>query len=173
MIQHTLQGMVDALSRSDAPQCVMPHIEQAFRKEVGFRLLTVTAIDRRLPMPVRRLWSSDQALYPVGGDKPLNGDDWTRHVIEEQRVMVCNTAQEIESTFPHDLPLGGLGVASGINLPIILNRTVLGTINVFHEAGWFTPERIRKAQALVALVYTPFLLALCHCAGHVVEEQAA
>jgi hypothetical protein len=133
-------------------------VAHAYQEEVGFRLLTITAIDRSLPKPVRRLWSSHPKLYPIGGDKELASDEWTDRVMGSRQLMVCNTARDIASTYPDHDVIGSLGCESGMNLPIVLAGEVLGTLNIFNAAQWFTGERIDRAHAMLALVYAPMLL---------------
>ena len=41
-----------------------------------------------------------------------------------------------------------LGCESVINVPIVVDGDVLGTINCLHEAGFYTPERVAAADAL-------------------------
>lgn len=146
------------LERSRELQPVFAEVAHAYQDEVGFRLLTITAIDQNLPKPVRRLWSSHPELYPIGGDKELASDEWTDRVMGSRQLMVCNTAHDIASTYPDHDVIGSLGCESGMNLPIVLAGEVLGTLNIFNAAQWFNGERIERAHSMLALVYAPMLL---------------
>lgn len=154
-----LARIVTALSRTRELDPVLTEVAHAFRTEVGFRLLTITAIDQREPLPVRRLWSSQPELYPVGGSKDLAGDEWSRTVIGSRCVMHCNTPEDIRRIFPDHALIASLGCGAGLNLPVVLQEEVLGTVNIFNVPEWFTPVRVARAQALLALVYAPMLLA--------------
>lgn len=153
-----LKRSVAVLERSRELQPLFAEVAHAYQAEVGFRLFTITAINQSFPKPVRRLWSSHPEVYPIGGDKELASDDWTEKVMGSRQLMVCNTSVDIATTYPDHDVIDSLGCASGMNLPIVLAEEVLGTINIFNAAGWFDEERIDRAHAMLALVYTPMLL---------------
>lgn len=154
-----LTRIVSALARTRKADEVLNEVAHAFRIEIGFRLLTFTAIDQKALRPVRRLWSNHPDLYPVGGSKDLAGDEWSQTVIQSRQAMICHTLEDIERIFPDHGLIASLGCGAGLNLPVVLQDEVLGTVNLFNVSKWFTPARVERAQALLALVYAPMLLA--------------
>jgi Hydantoinase/oxoprolinase/GAF domain len=121
-----------------------------FRERVGCMLLTVTRVEPVRRATVIRVWSSHPTLYPVNATKPMDSDAWMS-VVEQRRPVVCNEPTELDHFFPVDAELlRGLGCGSGINVPVFEANRLLGSINAFHQAGWFTPERVACAQRLAA-----------------------
>jgi hypothetical protein len=57
----------------------------------------------------------------------------------------------LEAFFPADAAaLQSLGCGAGINVPVFEADVLLGSVNAFHQAGWFTPKRVASAQRLAA-----------------------
>lgn len=114
---------------------------------VGAKLFTVMVRD-----PVKgvsqRIYSNMPDAYPVSGTKPANLTDWSRQVIDEQRIFVANDIGSIAKVFyDHEL-IQSLGCESVVNVPIVVDGEVLGTINCLHEAGFYGEDKIRAAEAL-------------------------
>jgi hypothetical protein len=124
------------------------HALDHFREQVGFVLLTVTRVEPVRRTTVIRVWSSHPVLYPVNDIKPIDPGAWMS-VVEQRRPVVCNQPAELEAFFPADAAaLQSLGCGAGINLPVFEADVLLGSVNAFHQAGWFTPERVASAQRL-------------------------
>lgn len=161
-----LATVTEGLSQAQWP-VVYGCIADLYGHEVGYRLMTISAIDIEATAPVRRLWSSNEAVFPIGGRKPLGTQAWRRTVLDELSVMVCDGEAELASAFDDHTVLRDLGCASGINVPIVVARRVVGSVNLFNELGWYTPQRVERARQLSAWIYAP-LLASCH----VLEEAS-
>jgi Hydantoinase/oxoprolinase len=124
-----------------------------FRERVGCVLLTVTRVEPVRRETVVRVWSSHPALYPVNATKPMDSDAWMS-AIEQRRPVVCNQPAELDHFFPADADLlRGLGCGAGINVPVFEAEVLLGSVNAFHRAGWFTPERVACASDLAAAFF--------------------
>ncbi len=116
---------------------------------LGTRLFTVTVQDLALNV-ARRAYTSHPVEYPVSGTKPLTRDGWYDHCITGQTTFVANTAPEFAKYFfDHEL-ITSLGLGSCINIPLVENGTVLGTINLLAEEQHFTAEKLAAYHALVA-----------------------
>ncbi len=125
---------------------------------LGARLFTVTVHDPAARL-FRRAYTSHPADYPVSGTKPMGDDAWTRHVIGEGRSFVANTTAEFAPLFPDHARINALGCHSALNIPLRDgNGVVAGTVNILHDEGHFTPERIAAFEALVAR-HRPALMA--------------
>jgi GAF domain-containing protein len=123
----------------------------------GHRLFTCSVF--RLSGPETglsaRVYSSDQASYPVSGLKPVTPNRWTGIVIGEGRPFVANTVAGFVDVFPDHAFIAALGLGSVVNLPLIRGGQFLGTVNLLHQAGYFTPARL----AALGQVTLPALLA--------------
>jgi hypothetical protein len=159
MEQSYLSDVTAALaSRSDVDR-VFEVVSRVFQNEVGFRLLTVTAILDGASK-VKRLWSSNCDIYPIGGTKLLGNDEWNHIVIQQQKPIVCDEPSDVRRMFADHEDIARLNCGAGVNLPVILRGSVIGTVNIFHEPRWFTATRLARANALLALLYAPIILAM-------------
>jgi len=135
------------IASNNQPQATFTALEQLVHKTIGIKLFTLMEIDRRKGV-ARRNYSSQPDAYPVSGEKPIQQNEWTAQVQDRHETFVANTIDEIAAVFPdHELILS-LGCESCLNLPIVVNNTVIGTLNCLHDAGHYTPTRIAASESL-------------------------
>jgi GAF domain-containing protein len=113
----------------------------------GTLLFTVTVQDLSQDV-TRRAYSSHPIEYPVTGTKPLTRDDWYDHCITRQQTFVANTTPEFARYFFDHALITSLGLGSCINIPVVQDGEVLGTVNLLAEEQHFTPERLASYHAL-------------------------
>lgn len=116
---------------------------------LGTRLFTVTIQDIAAGL-ARRAHSSMPAAYPVSGTKPLTRDGWYDHCITGQQTFVANTTPEFARYFFDHALISSLGLGSCINVPVIADGAVVGTVNLLAEAHHFTPDKLAAYEALIA-----------------------
>jgi hypothetical protein len=118
----------------------------------GHRLFTVMTVDMAAGL-VRRAYSNRPAAYPTSGTKPLHGNtgEWFETVFVERRTFVANTIEDIAKVFPDHELIASLGCGSVINLPVVLEGTLVSAINLLDAAGHYTPERVAAAEARLAI----------------------
>lgn len=116
---------------------------------LGTRLFTVTTQDEAAGL-ARRAYTSHPVEYPVSGTKPLTRDGWYDHCITGQQTFVANTTPEFARYFFDHALITSLGLGSCINIPVVEDGRVLGTVNLLAEEHHFTPARLAAYQALVA-----------------------
>ena len=128
--------------------------EQAFdalwtltRDMVGVKLFTIMTYDGKQGV-ASRIYSNMPDAYPVSGTKPANETDWSRQVIGEKRTFVANDIDGIAAVFSDHELIRSLGCESVINVPIVLDGEVAGTINCLDVAGHYTADRVAAAEAL-------------------------
>lgn len=141
-----LAALTDALGDPD-PQAALSALDALVQARVGARLFTVMAFDAATGIS-RRLWTNAPDVYPIGGEKPLPENGWTRHVILERRPWVANTPQEVAAMLFDHATIAALGCGAALNLPIVVADQVIGTLNLLNAAGHFTPERLAAAETL-------------------------
>lgn len=130
----------------------MPSVYDTLHAEcaaLGTRLFTVTVQDIRAGL-ARRAYTSHPVEYPVSGTKPLTRDGWFDFCITGQQTFVANTAPEFAKYFFDHALITSLGLASCINVPVVAEAQVLGTINLLSEEQHFTPNRLTAYHALIA-----------------------
>jgi len=109
---------------------------------VAVRLWTVMTVDMQAGL-ARRAYSNMPDAYPVSGTKPIVRNDWFEIVHGQHRSFVANTLAEIATVFPDHELIGLLGCASVMNLPVLRDGELLGTVNLLDVEGHFTPDRVR------------------------------
>jgi hypothetical protein len=132
-----LGAVAAALGRAEQPGVTFAALDAALGAVLGHKLFTILKVhaERR---ESERLYTSQPAAYPVGGRKPLNPTAWSRQVLDERRAYIGRTAEDIRAHFfDHEL-IASLGCASILNVPVVWDGRVLGTLNLLHEAHWYT-----------------------------------
>jgi hypothetical protein len=124
---------------------------------VGVKLFTMTA-DNAAGGYVRRVYSSDEAAYPLLGTKPLVVDDAYRRSIAERNVAVANSVEAMRPDFPDLDLIVSLGCGAAINLPVVAGGEMLGSVNLLDAEGMYTAERVEAAKLLVVPAMACFLI---------------
>lgn len=149
---------VAALAQPDPKQAAFDALRQLAYDILDLKQFTIMTSD-----PVRgvasRIYSDDPIPYPVGGEKPIQDNLWTETVLKRQETFVGNSIEDLAEVFPDWEKIQGLGLESCLNLPIIIDGNVVGTLNCLNIAGHFTPGRIEAANQLKLPGATVFLLA--------------
>ena len=122
-------------------------LEQLVKDIVGVKLFTIMTSDTTDKLS-ERIYSSMPDVYPVSGTKPYNETEWSEITLNRKETFVANTIEDIAKVFDdHELILS-LGCQSVINVPIIVDGEVIGTLNCLHDRDYYTRDRIRAADAL-------------------------
>lgn len=137
-----------ALAAADAqPKTTFDALWHLTAETVGAKLFTLMSFDQKTGV-AERFYSNMPEAYPVSGTKPVNPTHWSRQVLQEQRTFVANDIGGIAEVFyDHEL-IKSLGCESVMNIPVVIAGQVAGTVNCLHEAGFYTDEKVRAAEAL-------------------------
>ena len=151
---------IDSLSSAAAtsPQALLTAIHAIAVRRVNAGLVTAMRYDEPNET-VERLFSSNEAAYPVGGRKPKRDTNWGRHVLIERRVMLSAGDEAIREGFPDHPTIFGLGLHSCLNVPLVSGGQCVGTLNVLRAATAWSEEEIALVWAL-GLVALAAVLAL-------------
>lgn len=151
-------GFLAALAEADQPRSVFQSLERLTKETVGTKLLTATTFDVASGLS-RRTYSENEAAYPTGGFKKMSFGIWSETVLDRHQPFSSLTIEEIAVVF-HDWPLiQSLGCESNCNIPVVVGGEVIGTVNLLHEAGYYTPERVAEAMKLQPFAAIAFLTA--------------
>lgn len=142
---------------SNQPAAAFEALHQLTHKTIGVKLFTLMEIDRARGV-ARRNYSNQPTAYPVSGEKPIQANEWTNQVQDRRETFVANSIEEIAAVFPDHELIYSLGCQSCLNLPIVVNDTVIGTLNCLHEAGHYTQARVAAAEQLKSPGAIAFLL---------------
>lgn len=92
-----------------------------------------------------------------GGVKPADETHWSQIVLVEHRSFVANSVAELSAVFPDVELIVALGCESILNVPVVIDGEVRGTLNCLAEAGHWTPDQIAAAEDLKLLGAVCFL----------------
>lgn len=142
------QNFVTALEEGNGqPDKAFAALEAMTRELVGVKLFTVMTSDTN-KREAERVYSNMPDAYPTSGTKPYNETHWSEITLKNKQTFVANTIGDIAKVFDdHELILS-LGCESVINVPIIVDGSVIGTINCLHEEGFYTEDRVKAADQL-------------------------
>jgi hypothetical protein len=145
-----LAAVAAAMAKRGQPTATYAALETATNAVLGHTLFTVLKFHADSGES-ERVWTNQPAAYPVAGRKALNPTFWSRQVLQERRPYLGRTAADIRAVFfDHEL-IASLGCASVLNLPVLWDDRVLGTINLLHEAEWYEDGDETLGRAFAAL----------------------
>ncbi|WP_104400883.1 GAF domain-containing protein [Vibrio penaeicida] len=129
--------------------------QQELKRAVGFKLLTIMCLTSNHAC---RCYTSDINNYPVSGVKPLEFDDWHQQVVVKATPFVCNERALLDKYLKDSALFEKLQLGSAINLPVMFQDEVIGTINLLDEEGAYVSIDLPNAME-VAQKVAPDLLA--------------
>jgi GAF domain-containing protein len=139
------------------PSVLYAAIDALVQDVIGHRLFTLMRVHGATD-EVERIYSSNTAAYPVGGRKVKRGTPWSRAVLDRGEVFVARDPDEVREAFADHALIESLGIGSIMNVPIAWAGQRLGTINISHDAGWFTADD-ERAGCVIAPFLVPSLVA--------------
>ena len=156
--------MIKAMAADNQPEATFEALERLVDETIGVKLFTLMEIDRERNV-ARRNFTNMPDAYPTSGEKPRVQNRWSDQVEGRQETFIANTIDEIADVFPDHELIQSLGCESCLNLPIVVNNEVIGTLNCLHKAGHYTPERVAAAETLKLAGALAFLIATTHKAN--------
>ena len=147
----------DAIAQFDAAIAHAKGTDEAFKAlqtlteaTVGVKLFTYMTVDMENEL-ARRAYTSDPSNYPTSGTKPIHYDAWFDVVHKQRRYFVANTIEDIAKVFPDYELINSLGCQSVVNMPVVICGELVGTVNMLDVAGYYTPQRVRMLEQVIAV----------------------
>ena len=140
-------SFLTALAAEGQPTKAFEALEALTKELVGVKLFTVMTSATKSKLS-ERVYSNMPDAYPVSGTKPYTEDIWTEITLRDQQTFVANTIDDISKVFDDYELIRSLGCESVINVPVVIDGAVVGTINCLHEQGFYTDDRVAAAEAL-------------------------
>jgi len=131
-----LEAVAAVATLPGQPQALFGALEAALGAVLGHRLFTLMRYHARTGES-ERIYTSHPREYPVGGKKALNPTAWTEQVLRRQQPYLGRTPADVQTVFFDHALIASLGCGSVLNLPVVWDGRVLGTINLLHEAHWY------------------------------------
>jgi hypothetical protein len=149
-----LHAVARAVAGPGQPEAIFRALDRAMATVIGHKLFTVLL---RHSAESERRYTNQPAAYPVGGRKPITPSAWTDRLLGEGLPYIGRDAADIRAVFfDHEL-IASLGCASVLNLPVVWDGRVLGTVNLLHEAGWYDEGDVAVGQTFAALAAPAYL----------------
>ena len=151
-------AVVALAAESADPQAGLSQAAERIAAEtIGWRLFTVLRYVETA-QAVERLYSSDEAAYPVGGRKPLSKITASHGAMERGEVFLAATKEDVrQAFFDHEL-IFSLGITAILNVPIRHAGRRLGTVNLCGEEGMYGPAEIARGKILAGLLVPALLM---------------
>lgn len=124
---------------------------------VGSKLTTMTVFNHAQDY-VRRVYSSDEAAYPVMGTKPMVRDASFAAMQAERKVYVANSVEAMRPDFPDLDQITALGCGSAINMPVAVGGALIGTLNLLEAEGRYDAETVKAVPQLILPASLAFLV---------------
>ena len=146
-----LAGLAAALRSPEQQPPIFRLIETLSAEVIGHRLFTIMRLDSARD-EVERVHTSMPATYPIGGRKAKKNTAWSDHVLRDMKVFRGNTPDDIRAAFDDHATIASLGLGAVLNIPLVLSGRCVGTMNLLHEAGWYTEEDEARGLLLGAFL---------------------
>lgn len=146
-----LAEVVRIVAANADPRHAYQAIDAVLQKFVGYKLLTVLVciVAER---SVERTYSSNEALYPIGGRKKNLDSPWGRIVVDRAQPLISRNDADIEEIFADFETLRGLGISGMINIPVVADGVVIGSLNISGDAGQFAEADVPALTVLAGLL---------------------
>jgi len=153
-----LAEVAEALARPGQPEASFAALVRAAAAAIGHKLFTVLVLHPEAGESERR-YSNRPHEYPIGGRKKPNPGRWTRRILEEKQPFIGYDDADISEVFGDHALIASLGCASVLNLPVVWDGRVLGTLNLLHEARWYAESDVPTGRLFAALAVPAWLAA--------------
>lgn len=140
-----------ALGATPQPEAGLRALDQALAQAVGHKLFTVLVLnwDKK---ENQRYYSNQPQAYPVGGSKPIIEKGWFyEQVVVAGQPQIQRSAEDIVRAFPDHALIRSLGCESSVNYPLRFAGRTIGSLNLLHEAGWYTEADYPALQVFAGL----------------------
>lgn len=154
-ILSALDGVGAALTEGDGREHVYRAVDSALQTLIGHKLFTLLLL---LPggQEVQRFWSSNEQAYPLTGRKVIGSTPWGELVLAGRQSYLGRDAAAIRWAFADHELIASLGLASVINIPVVLHRNVLGTLNVLDAEGSYDDDAVATACRFAPYLISAF-----------------
>lgn len=154
-----MKNIIDVIAKPNVQlEDIYKELERLVDKTIGIKLFTLMETDHTRNVAWRS-YTSMPDVYPTKGEKPRPNNKWSDIIYKKHETFVTNSIEGIAEVFPDHACIQSLGCESCINIPIIINGKVVGTLNCLHEADHYTSERVADSEKLKPAGILTFLMA--------------
>jgi hypothetical protein len=145
--------------RSGPTEEIFKAVEKGTADTVGHKLFTLLYVAPN-GKRVKRMYSNMPKEYPVGGYKEIRETEWHKQILGQKEPWVGYNAKDIEWAFFDHKLIVSLGCESAMNIPVLYNGRLLGTMNLLDAAGRYKETDPKHCEPFAALLVGPFLDAI-------------
>ena len=150
-----LEQLIEVVAAEPRQEQVFAFAEEALGHLIGHKLFTVLGYEPAQHL-VSRLYSSNPGCFPVGGYKLLGSTIWGQKVLIEGQPLIGKNRRELKQIFPDHKLILSLGLGSTLNIPVRIGGHTLGMLNLLHEEDYYTPEKLKHASSVAAILAPVF-----------------
>ena len=136
---------INAVADPDQPETTFRALATLADEILDLKQFTMMASDEARGV-ARRIYTDNPRDYPIGGEKLIPLNIWSEIIFNRNEIFVGNSIEELAKVFSDWELIQSLGLESCLNLPIIIEGKVVGTLNCLSVAGHFTPARIEAVN---------------------------
>lgn len=152
-----IAAVLAAQRDTNQPAATFAAIDHALAATVGHKLFTIF-INHPALGEGERFYSNMPQAYPVGGRKTASvAPNMTKIHRDGIPHIGYNRADIIAAFADHEL-IFSLGCESVINMPIFWNGQGIGSMNLLHQAEWYTEADFPLVQLFAALALPAALM---------------
>lgn len=134
----------------DVLPAVLDSLEQKLAHWVGHRYMTVLIYDPS-GQEAERVFSSNPAVFPATGRKSFRQGPVMARVRETGLPYVAIDRKAVIRDYPDHEKIFAMGCACLVNLPIVVGAQAVGQVNLMHEQGFYTRQKIELAMSFVSM----------------------
>ena len=131
-------------------------LDKLISRLVGHKLFTLMVIDQSGKY-VERVYSNNKKIYPLLGTKSIPANEWTKQVLIEKKEFLGSNYKQIKKLFFDHETIKSIGCGSIINLPVISNNKVLGTLNILHKENYYNKTNLKNVRDFAQLLSPYFI----------------
>lgn len=117
-------------------------LDQRLQDNVGHRLFTVLVLNWGADQN-QRCYTSRPDAYPLSSPKPIDRNGLVfKHTVAQGQPLISPDREACRKAFfDHEL-IASLGCESAVNVPVVWDGQVLGTLNLLHQSGWYREDML-------------------------------
>lgn len=117
-------------------------LDQRLQRSVGHRLFTVLVLNWSADQN-QRCYTSRPDAYPLSSPKPIDRNGLVfKHTVALGQPLISPDREACRKAFFDHALIASLGCESAVNVPVVWDGQVLGTLNLLHQAGWYREEML-------------------------------
>lgn len=116
------------------------------------RTIAASADPQNAYRAVERTYSSHEALYPIGGRKKNLDGPWGQKVVDRAEPLISHNDADIKAMFADFETLRSMGISGMINIPIMADGVVIGSVNISGDEGQFSEADVPALTVLANLL---------------------